>query len=256
MNEKIHQKLTKIGYSIRTFMGEGLYGKVYDIGNNHVLKITSDKSEIFFSQILKNKKLKNVCRIYRVFKFKSSYKFYFIEQEKLQALNTKLILPWSGEITSSNCKLRLAQSKNRAKYIIENFKNIDMLKNALHWAKNNFEDFVFFVAFFLDTFDFETLNEIAKSGKYDKKMLTGNIFNFVHNIEKASNEVIHLKELCNGLEELNKAGIDFWDTHYNNTLKRNNTWVWVDIGGSDIKNTGEIEIVENMNFNLRKKKYL
>lgn len=83
VNEIIKNKLVNIDYHLLSFLGKGAYGFVYNIGNNKVIKITTDESEALNSSLLTNKKLSYVVNIFRVFKFKSINNFWFIEEEKL-----------------------------------------------------------------------------------------------------------------------------------------------------------------------------
>jgi hypothetical protein len=69
ISDKIIKRLNGVGYNLKNTIGHGEYGYIYDIGNNKALKITSDFSEAASVNKICNKQLKNVCRIYRVFRF-------------------------------------------------------------------------------------------------------------------------------------------------------------------------------------------
>ena len=62
-------KLTKHGINPKKLLGYGAYGNAYDLGNDKVLKITSDEAEARASFHLMNKHLNHVVRYERVFRF-------------------------------------------------------------------------------------------------------------------------------------------------------------------------------------------
>lgn len=98
ISDKIIKRLNGVGYNLKNTIGHGEYGYIYDIGNNKALKITSDFSEAASVNKICNKQLKNVCRIYRVFRFEK-VKLYFIEQEKLKPID---IIPFTGHLNTEN----------------------------------------------------------------------------------------------------------------------------------------------------------
>ena len=70
-----------------TYIGSGEYGDAYDIGNDRVLKFTTDKSEMNESLSIKGKYFKHIADIYDVFKITSksneNKELYVIVLEKL-----------------------------------------------------------------------------------------------------------------------------------------------------------------------------
>jgi hypothetical protein len=61
----------QMGFGQPKYIGEGTFGFAYDIGNNRVLKITSDKSEAVENLELKGKPLKYIAVPYNIYKIKS-----------------------------------------------------------------------------------------------------------------------------------------------------------------------------------------
>jgi hypothetical protein len=87
---KEHGKfLAKKGYPLSInppSLGSGARGEAFDIGNNIVLKVTTDASEAAASKQIVGKQLKHVNQIYDVFKVPDSHK-YIILQKKLNPLS-------------------------------------------------------------------------------------------------------------------------------------------------------------------------
>lgn len=90
--EGIIDKLAKLNYSLSdsNLIGQGNYGYAFVLGNNRILKLTSDDDETKLSSLLINKELDNVVNIYRVFRFKDNEYTFFIEEEKLHPLPLKI----------------------------------------------------------------------------------------------------------------------------------------------------------------------
>ncbi len=66
-------------------LGEGAYGFALDLGDS-ILKITTDKNEVYYAEKLMNIESKNLVKVYQVVEIKSKYqyaKIYAIHQEKL-----------------------------------------------------------------------------------------------------------------------------------------------------------------------------
>lgn len=79
-----------IEYKTITHLADGGYGVAADLGNDTVLKITTEKSEAFYAHKLINIDSPNLIKVYKVFKVESKYQYgtlYVIHMEKL---NTKL----------------------------------------------------------------------------------------------------------------------------------------------------------------------
>lgn len=242
MNETTRKKLEHIGYKLGPYLGGGTYGDIYALDNSRALKITSDFSEASLSQKLIGKKLKNVCNIYRVFRFKNDSTTFFIEQERLQKIRTNLPR-WSSSLNSSNVEKSFIKTKLRAKKIL-NSKNAFLqkkIKPIKKWTEKNYNDYLFFVLFYVSDFEYEYIMKLAKDS------YTAFLDSLVYAIKYENNEVIHFKELYNGLLELKKEGIYFYDNHIGNVMQKDGVWKWVDIGGSEKKDTKKVELVENVN---------
>jgi tRNA nucleotidyltransferase/poly(A) polymerase len=87
--DKIANEVARIkGLSRPQYLGAGYFGVAYDIGNNQVLKITSDNSEAFENMELLGKSLQYIAQPYNVYRVKSSSEklppTYAIVLEKLK----------------------------------------------------------------------------------------------------------------------------------------------------------------------------
>lgn len=74
-----------IKYDYIEVVGEGGYGIAIDLGDS-ILKITTDKSEAYYANILLNINSKNLVKIFNVKEVKSDYQYgelYIIHEEKL-----------------------------------------------------------------------------------------------------------------------------------------------------------------------------
>lgn len=82
-----NQIAQKYGHGTPKYVGEGMFGIAYDIGNNMVLKVTGDKSEANENLELIGKPLKYIAKPYKVFSVKSKSgetETYVIILEKLR----------------------------------------------------------------------------------------------------------------------------------------------------------------------------
>lgn len=86
----IGQKLINLGYVNKKFLGKGYYGRVFDLGNGKVLKMTKDKKEAILTSLLIGKKSKYIVNVFRVFVFKTYDLMWFIEEEKLQPIKQSI----------------------------------------------------------------------------------------------------------------------------------------------------------------------
>ena len=87
-DEMIPKVMQKFNIQNYKHIGEcGEFGCAFDIGNNKVLKITTDQSEAIESNKLKGKTLNNISNIYSVFKINYNGKDYYIIQ--CEKLNTQ-----------------------------------------------------------------------------------------------------------------------------------------------------------------------
>ena len=85
--DKIATKIVaKRGYNQIEYLGSGMFGCAYDIGNDMVLKITSDHTEANDSFYLKNKSLNYIAEPYEVSKINldDNSEIYLIVLEKLR----------------------------------------------------------------------------------------------------------------------------------------------------------------------------
>lgn len=86
MSDYIAQKIAeKRGYNQINYIGSGMFGSAYDIGDNKILKITSDHTEANENIKLRGKPLKYIAKPYEVSKIKLKNKddMFFIVLEKL-----------------------------------------------------------------------------------------------------------------------------------------------------------------------------
>lgn len=65
------------------FLGSGAFGLVYDIGNEKVMKITTDSSEAYLAALYKNKNLKYTVKIYDIILLSDKLTQSFIRLESL-----------------------------------------------------------------------------------------------------------------------------------------------------------------------------
>lgn len=82
------------GYGTPRFIGSGLFGVAYDIGDNKILKVTLDKTEAFENLKLKGKKLNHIANPYEIYSIKSKSdssikETYVIILEKLRTNPTQ-----------------------------------------------------------------------------------------------------------------------------------------------------------------------
>lgn len=88
--DEIANKIVQLNnYKQVNYYGKGTYGYAYDIGDNKIMKITSDKSEAIESQKIKGKNLKHLADIYDVYQIKPKEgsiipESYVIIMEKLK----------------------------------------------------------------------------------------------------------------------------------------------------------------------------
>jgi len=82
------QVAKKLNLNTPKYLGSGYWGIAYDIGNNLVLKLTTDRSEAAENLMLINKKLKNIAQPYKVLMITSENskypEIYAIVLEKLR----------------------------------------------------------------------------------------------------------------------------------------------------------------------------
>src|ERR1035437_4627852 len=88
--DEIANKIVQLNqYKQANYYNKGTYGYAYDIGNDKIMKITSDKSEAIESQKIKGKILKHLADVYDVYEIKPKEgsiipESYVIIMEKLK----------------------------------------------------------------------------------------------------------------------------------------------------------------------------
>lgn len=217
----------KYGYKFKDEIGRGTNGIAYDIGENKVLKVTSNRNEaIAASYIKKYPNLKNIAKISRVFTTKNKYfDKYYIEQEKLNKIG--LNEEWDDIY----------------EYFIE--------------KQNYGEDFTSLIKEINKTP--ETKKIISKYNKNEIDFLcylykTNSWNDIEFELEKFNQKFLRFKkqfnDLINGLNELKKIGIDFYDIHARNIMKNSSgTYKFVDIVWHQLGDKLEI-IDEKKKINL------
>jgi len=88
-NNLLNKIKSIMGVGKSKYLGSGMFGYAHDIGNNQILKITSDKSEAINSRRLIGRKNRYLCNIYDVRAFETTRKkeIYVIRMEKLRLSN-------------------------------------------------------------------------------------------------------------------------------------------------------------------------
>lgn len=92
-----YKALRTLGKTSAKFMAKGVFGYAYDLGDDTVMKITTDRSEAANTYRLKGKKFKHISDVYQVFKALNKnqeptppeiqgiqYNYYIIHLEKLK----------------------------------------------------------------------------------------------------------------------------------------------------------------------------
>lgn len=85
INDFAAKVANKLGYTIVKNFGKGTQGYAFDIGNNKILKITSDKGEAIEASRLVGKNTKHIGRFYGSYRLNEpNDKIYIIVREKLE----------------------------------------------------------------------------------------------------------------------------------------------------------------------------
>jgi len=224
VSNQIIKKLNNFGYNVKSVINNGEYGTVYDIGNR-VLKITKDYSEAASTNKICKKKLKNVCYIFRVFRFKDVKNIYFIEQEKLNVIQ---IIPFTGHLNTEN----FSESYN---LINNNFELISsVLPQKIQKLSKNI--LIYAMCFYFSKYVLNILIESLKRKIPIQEFSQNYVDIFVNVCNKYPNSLIKFQGLFNGLKELKNFNINFYDGHKDNAMKNSKgEWVWTDIGNNEEK---------------------
>jgi len=182
------------GYDIsdHAVLGSGGMGTAFDIGNNRVLKLTTDEDEAKSSNHIRGKNMKNVVRVFDVFKLPKERSgkagdVYGIVQEKLQEMpNDK-----EEQFTQAMRDLKSATGV-ATKYFI----------NGRRW----------------DAFVGDVITKAARRGKEDVA-------------RKALAQLEDL-EMNDMVDQLNTANVEFEDYHPGNIMMRGTNFVITDLGFS------------------------
>jgi predicted metal-dependent HD superfamily phosphohydrolase len=134
----------KMGIDSINYLDSGFFGSAFDIGENKILKITTDKSEALNAKKIKGKDTHFIAKVYDVRGFKfEGVEYYFIILEKVQT----------------------------------DFEYLNgIIENLISWFdENNDEDFIDFIT----GSKFENLKEIEVDLYNDNKQLYNYFTNFV-----------------------------------------------------------------------------
>jgi serine/threonine protein kinase len=220
LNIDVKNKLQKYGYEIIKPLGSGSFGTAYLLKNGNVLKETEDDKEATASNVLVGRKTKNIAHIFRVFRFKDRWSFYFIEQEQLygdeKAIEDKLMKEFL--VTPSISKYakvfdpmyRYHQDENdELRYPYETTIYRALMK---YFSKNEFRDVI-------------------------RKFIDG--ANLTSNIKDFAND------LMSAADELTKYNIVWNDLHEGNIRRdKAGTYKIIDLGVSHTDTDKEIEMLE------------
>lgn len=237
-NTELLRKKKGISVGKARYLGKGKCGVAFDVGSNHVLKITSDQDEAVSSNLIlhEGKELKFVVKIYDVFRFGNTpgihLPVYGIIQEKLTPLSvieknefskvSDIIL--HNDVVGTLYKGNYEDVLNAAQEYIEQKYHI----NAAYAA--DAED----IAGDTDTADNTNTAVTAQIRKRDPKQ----------DAKRADIVKSEMEELRNGMRKFNidlmiadlrSLGINFADFHGDNVMKRGSTYVINDIGRSRSK---------------------
>lgn len=213
--KKLKDSKWKIDVKNIKALGSGVEGVAYDIGNNRVLKITTDKQEALASNNIKGKMLDNVVHIYDVFKLDdvSGIEIFGIVEEKLLSLNSSEIRRFDEIITD-------------LEGLFGEEKSNDILKTG-DWNK------------LISDMKKELALEIEKesgcsiSNERNKKILDKRIKDYVEELEHFN--------MPNIMSDLKNIGIGFYDYHGHNLMKRGTKFVINDLGRSEVNQTRELD---------------
>lgn len=208
--EKNKEKLMKRGYDVSSAkaLGQGTQGTAFDIGSGQVLKITKDSKEAQASNKIKGDKLKYVCNITDVFRFKDDLA-YGIVQEQLKQLSAEEKKDFNSKLifTGLPVWLKKAQSWDAATESVFNYVEKKKAKGDVQSPEG--KRMIQWADQFMDSLE----NEYNVRGSW---------------------------------EELKGKGVSFSDYQADNLMKRGSEYVLIDIGLSDVSGGTEPDVLEKL----------
>ncbi len=143
---QVLDRLESDGYDLLRFIDSGSYGVVIYIGNDRVLKITADKTEANAMNIVMQHPHPNIVQVFRVWKYAAFKDIWFIEQEKLDKVNSYMYFTdWFMDLKLKNEDDYIVEKD--LKMIFDGRCNIDNLlgyitdnyleKEKIDWIKNH-----------------------------------------------------------------------------------------------------------------------
>jgi len=82
VNEFAVKLANRFNFETPKYLGKGVHGYAYDVGNNRVMKITAEKSEAVESMKMKGKDLDHLAKVYNIYKSPlNGQEIYVILQE-------------------------------------------------------------------------------------------------------------------------------------------------------------------------------
>lgn len=254
ISDQMISVLKKHKIEVGNKINQGSKGTIYSIKNdpNKVLKVTNDESEAITSNHLKGKKLKNVVHIYDIYKISYIPNTYFIIQEKLNIVESLIKdFVWNEFINTAHISeleeyahdiinfvktkpIDVSEFPNTNEYLKSKEKTRTLV-HCLMWIDKHL---------IIQHSGLDNLPE-KDSEKYDDihydicEYLENEINDF-----KDNKYASRLYQLTNGMKELDKNGIYYYDAHLGNILQRNDgTLVISDLGLSQSPKE-KIEILE------------
>jgi len=201
--ERVSKALPQYKFDKFDTLGRGQNGTAYDIGNNIVLKLTTDQTEARASNVIKGKKLKYTNEIYDVFSFidTTGIRLYLIFQKLLAEIDNKniniMIDEFCDFLTENDNYWKPTSTESRIEKIIDSF--FDIYKEQ----------------------DVKFYEKFSKKRDFFKKLYTF---------------------ILNSREELEKYKVFFYDYHSGNImLDSNGDFKLIDLGYSTAPET-EIEL--------------
>lgn len=264
--KEMHNKLRKAAGLDLEFkwieLGSGSYGTAFDAGNGKVVKMTRDEKEAEACAKLKSiGGIKNVYKVYDVYKFKGT-SYFAIVQEKLNE-PLEILKKIADEVG------RFSRNYHSQKLVFS-WQGLDSMAKALEQIKDNvkeerltwYEEKILLFCF--TACDLEKLGysicSIFKESK-SSSLVTNNMINKgINEIEKVIGlfkdgglkSLKHLDSICAALTKLFKAGIRFSDLHSGNIMQnKNGEPIIIDLGLSRVEGAGgQINIIEKYIRNI------
>lgn len=188
----IVDKLRNDGYELGKKLGRGQYGSAFALKNKNdrVLKITTDVKEAQAMGLIRDNPHPNIVKVYKVWMYRSVKAKYFIEQDRLDKIDTK-------------------ELKNHfaINYITDSPKELLPFVNSMNmWTV--------LVDFIEGKISKKEFNE---EDKLMKRNLSADAYKTFNQLKQA---VLHMK----------KIGIKGWDLHHDNVMGKNGKLVAIDLG--------------------------